>query len=296
VASLLCAFEEGLLAPLRQFGASMALGVQNDARNVKKVRAALDAALAEAGGQGCGVGGDGGNGATINGGGGREGEGGGTGGEGRMSVRQLLAYEVSRGMHTLAPSTDSTPSKGAPTPHPHSPARAAPPSAGQANSRQSSDLPATSPPNSPSRGWLSSPRTPSTSGAILADPSAAIGLTWLSRSLHFTSLLMRGICEGGPPESAEAAANRSSRAVRQAYETALLRYHGWLMQPLFNGCAKRAPSYTELLRLFAPDVDDDSRQPLVLAEMESFAAAAAAVVDTIARTLAEAGLVDERKA
>jgi hypothetical protein len=46
-----------------------------------------------------------------------------------------------------------------------------------------------------------------------------------------------------------------NRTVRQAYESAILPYQGWLMQSLFTSCAKRARSYAELLRLFAPEVD-----------------------------------------
>lgn len=268
VEELLAALEVGLVRPLKQFGASLALAVQNDARNIRKVRGGLEAAIARE---------------TRDTGSESEHRG---NGNRRMSVEQLLAYEVSSGIHSTGggSSTNCTPIRdecqtALPFPAVGSPVEAC----------AEADSPARS-------TWLRTPRSPPAMTVALADPSAAIGLTWLSRSLRFTSLLMRGICEGGASMSPVAANERLSRAMRDAYDAALLPYHGWLMQSIFAGCAKRAPSYEELLRFFAPEADGPERERLVLTAMANFARAADAVATAVAKLLAQAGLVDERKA
>ena len=56
VEALLCSLEQGLVAVQRAFGPSLSLAAQNDARNVRKVRAAAEACVEETAARGAGGG------------------------------------------------------------------------------------------------------------------------------------------------------------------------------------------------------------------------------------------------
>jgi len=208
VAALLSAIEASLVPLLSSFGPSMAFAAQNDARNVRKVRAAASAAAAAP------------DTASL-----------------QDGVDRLLSHEVASGCHK-----------------------------------------------------------PAEKSAVLADPSAAIGLTWLSRSLRFICMWMEGVCAGGAPVDAAAATKRYREAMSAAYEASLAPYHGWLNRNIFNGCAKHAPGYASLIATLAPTADEATREALVLMDMADFATAAAPVADAVEAALARAKLVDSRRA
>ena len=58
-------------------------------------------------------------------------------------------------------------------------------------------------------------------GGVLADPSAAIALLWMRRSLQFLVHLLHELCEPGTSVAA---------AMRAAYDAHLEPYHGWVLK------------------------------------------------------------------
>ena len=58
-------------------------------------------------------------------------------------------------------------------------------------------------------------------GGVLADPSAAIALLWMRRSLQFLVHLLHELCEQGTSVAA---------AMRAAYDAHLEPYHGWVLK------------------------------------------------------------------
>ena len=56
---------------------------------------------------------------------------------------------------------------------------------------------------------------------MLADPSAAIALLWMRRSLQFLVHLLHELCEQGTSVAA---------AMRAAYDAHLEPYHGWVLK------------------------------------------------------------------
>ena len=70
---------------------------------------------------------------------------------------------------------------------------------------------------------------------MLADPSAAISLLWMRRSLQFLAAIMRGVADDrkkGDPVS---------KIAKEAYAEHLEPYHGWLLKNTF-AAALSAPS------------------------------------------------------
>ena len=189
---LITCFESGLLRLLQALGSGMALAAQNDARNVKKLRALLPTV---------------GHAATV---------------------RELLSHEIRAGVHTPSP-----------------------------------------PPK----------------GAVLGGSSAAIGLTWLLRSLHFAALLMKAL--GGDGDA------KPATAMGDAYRRALQPYHGWLMQSVFQRAAKSAPAYDEVTKRLCPDAA--ARDAAAAEDLCAFADCGLQLVAALNATLAELQLTDLRK-
>ena len=123
-------------------------------------------------------------------------------------------------------------------------------------------------------------------GAILADPSAAIALTWLARSLDFISTLMTLLAESRDPAAAYAA----------AYASTVCQYHGFVLRSVFGASAKGVPSFDKLMRAYAPTIEKPAeREALVLGACGEFRAASVPVIQELRKALRSANLVDTRK-
>jgi len=83
-------------------------------------------------------------------------------------------------------------------------------------------------------------------GGVLADPSAAIALLWMRRTLQFLGALMRRVLESDARPVAELA--------REAYAAELEPYHGWLLKGTFGVALGAMPSRVEFFERLAPRV------------------------------------------
>ena len=81
-------------------------------------------------------------------------------------------------------------------------------------------------------------------GGVLADPSAAIALLWMRRSLQFLVHLLHELCEQGTSVAA---------AMRAAYDAHLEPYHGWVLkQARTRTCTRTCTMHTHGLVLARP--------------------------------------------
>ena len=125
--------------------------------------------------------------------------------------------------------------------------------------------------------------------AVLKDPSAAMGLTWLCRSLEFTSGIAEHLVEADP------ARRSTADAIRAAYGRTVEAYHGSVMRGLFRPGPSRAPPYDELCRRLAPDVSKVDRDGLVHTQLRAYVRACKPVATAIKAALRAAELEDTRK-
>ena len=86
-------------------------------------------------------------------------------------------------------------------------------------------------------------------GNVLKDPSAAMGLLWIRRSLAFQSRLFESLLpsDGLHPKD----------AAMQAYYKTLSPYHGWLLQKIFPSSLSQMPHREVFLSTFGEiDLED----------------------------------------
>lgn len=86
-------------------------------------------------------------------------------------------------------------------------------------------------------------------GNVLQDPSAAIGLLWIRRSLAFQSHLFRSLLcpEGEHPKD----------AAYEAYNEHLSPYHGWMLRTVFPASLSQMPHRQVFLSTFGEvEVDE----------------------------------------
>ncbi|XP_071369753.1 glycolipid transfer protein [Centroberyx affinis] len=74
---------------------------------------------------------------------------------------------------------------------------------------------------------------------------ATLALMWLKRGLRFIQLLLQSLVDG---ERDDNNPNLIRVNASKAYELALRRYHGWLVQKLFQAALYAAPYRTEFLK------------------------------------------------
>ena len=86
-------------------------------------------------------------------------------------------------------------------------------------------------------------------GNVLQDPSAAIGLLWIRRSLAFQSHLFRSLLspDGDHPKD----------AAYEAYNEHLSPYHGWMLRTVFPASLSQMPHRQVFLSTFGEvEVDE----------------------------------------
>ncbi|XP_036597039.1 glycolipid transfer protein-like [Trichosurus vulpecula] len=82
------------------------------------------------------------------------------------------------------------------------------------------------------------------------------GLMWLKRALRFIQVLLQSICDG---ERDESRPDLILVNVTKAYEVALKKYHGWLLQIAFQTALYGAPYKHDFLKALSKgqDVPED---------------------------------------
>ncbi|XP_074062227.1 glycolipid transfer protein isoform X2 [Macrotis lagotis] len=93
-------------------------------------------------------------------------------------------------------------------------------------------------------------------GAQWPKVGATLALMWLKRGLRFIQVLLQSICDG---ERDESRPNLIRVNVTKAYEMALKKYHGWLVQKVFQGALYAAPYKSDFLKALSKgqDVPED---------------------------------------
>lgn len=82
-------------------------------------------------------------------------------------------------------------------------------------------------------------------GAEWPKVGATLALMWLKRGLRFIQVLLQSLVDG---EKDESNPNLIRVNVTKAYEIALRRYHGWLVQKLFKAALFAAPYKSDFLK------------------------------------------------
>jgi len=149
--------------------------------------------------------------------------------------------------------------------------------------------------------------------AILYDPSAAISLLWLLRSLKFTVVLMqrleaaqqkledeRAIApleeelydEDDPRGGTE---DPTAEAVRGAYDTVIRPYHSWLLRKTFDIVSTQVPNITEAIGMLGPGLGDAERERKVFDEIRFYISQGLPLVELLENMYAELRLEDLRQ-
>jgi len=81
-------------------------------------------------------------------------------------------------------------------------------------------------------------------GAVLADPSAAMALLWMRRTIQYYVGVMQGVCD--------TSASLSSKC-RTAYGAILEPFHGWLLKNTFSMALAAVPSRDEFVARLSPN-------------------------------------------
>ena len=123
----------------------------------------------------------------------------------------------------------------------------------------------------------------------LADPSAAVALLWMHRSLSFQHAMLDGLCSRRDTKLADVA--------REAYTKHLEANHSWLLKNTFKMSLSSLPTRDELYSRLAPRTRRaDEREQICLQEIREFSLAAGPVVQAIRSIFEELGLSDDKKA
>ena len=131
----------------------------------------------------------------------------------------------------------------------------------------------------------------------LADPSAAIALLWLRRSLAFSLAFFRQLHAGmarlmrGEQQDVD-----TVEAFKSAYGDELQPYHKWLLRQTFHLTISQAPSYTELAYAAGPGLGDAERDQVLHEEIEALLRAGEQLVKALADAFEELELEDVRRA
>lgn len=146
-------------------------------------------------------------------------------------------------------------------------------------------------------------------GAILYDPSAAISLLWLRRSLRFTIVLMerlqaahqemedqRALAEAlSPDEEPPPEPDPTSGCVKAAYDAVIRPFHSWLLRKTFDIVSSQFPTMPEVIGMVGPGLGDAEREGKVFDEMAFYLQHGQPVVELLERLMSELKLEDLRQ-
>ena len=129
-------------------------------------------------------------------------------------------------------------------------------------------------------------------GGVLADPSAAIALVWIRRSLDFQNTILETIST----DRAVSVVN----VAKDAYKAHLETYHNFWLKNTFRAALSGLPSRTEFLQRLAPNLahslQTDERERICYSEMAELVEVQQKAVATMSALLVELDLQDSRKA
>ena len=217
------------------------------------------------------------------------------------TLRELLDFEVASGLHTCASESFRERQRSISRSNsPRASANGPPLGNGARPLRPPTAAPAAAP----------GPAAAKEAGARLADPSAAISVLWLRRSLTFTVCLMENLMAAGDDaygadasiasegggESMTALLSKDTvlDALNDAYES-LRPYHGWLAQKSFGLFVGAAPRYDDVIAMVGPGLGDADRNAVVRADMGVYTETGRALIAALEDLYCELGLEDIRK-
>lgn len=105
---------------------------------------------------------------------------------------------------------------------------------------------------------------------------ATLALMWLKRGLRFIQILLQSLADG---ERDENNPNLIRVNVTKAYEQALKRYHGWVVQKIFNVALLAAPYKSNFLKALSKG--EEVKEEECLANVRQFLVNYTATVDAI---------------
>ncbi|XP_012724655.2 glycolipid transfer protein [Fundulus heteroclitus] len=105
---------------------------------------------------------------------------------------------------------------------------------------------------------------------------ATLALMWLKRGLRFIQVLLQSLADG---ERDESNPNLIRVNITKAYEQALKKYHGWLVQKVFNAALIAAPYRSNFLKNLSKG--EEVKEEECLANVRLFLVNYTATVDAI---------------
>ncbi|KAM4533117.1 glycolipid transfer protein-like [Fundulus diaphanus] len=105
---------------------------------------------------------------------------------------------------------------------------------------------------------------------------ATLALMWLKRGLRFIQVLLQSLADG---ERDENNPNLIRVNITKAYEQALKKYHGWLVQKVFNAALIAAPYRSNFLKNLSKG--EEVKEEECLANVRLFLVNYTATVDAI---------------
>ncbi|KAM9735490.1 glycolipid transfer protein-like [Menidia menidia] len=113
-------------------------------------------------------------------------------------------------------------------------------------------------------------------GAEWPKVGATLALMWLKRGLRFIQVLLQSLADG---ERDEHNPNLIKVNVTKAYEQALKKYHGWIVQKVFNAALIAAPYRSNFLKALSKG--EEVKEEDCLANVRHFLVNYTATVDAI---------------
>ncbi|XP_004072445.1 glycolipid transfer protein [Oryzias latipes] len=115
---------------------------------------------------------------------------------------------------------------------------------------------------------------------------ATLALMWLKRSLKFIQIFLQSLVNG---EKDQSNPNLLRVNLTKGYDTALKRYHGWLVQQLFKAALYAAPYKSDFLKALSKgrDVKEEECLEKIRKFLVNFSANIDAVYDIYSRMNAD---------
>ena len=122
-------------------------------------------------------------------------------------------------------------------------------------------------------------------GAVLHDPSAAIALLWMRRTLQFLGRCFQGVVDDLP----------MSEVGTRAYRLELEPFHNWLIKQTFAMALNGMPRRQDVVVRLGGHLPEGERERLLSREMEVCNQTIQKVIDAMRSLFEELGLEDMRK-
>nr|XP_060640745.1 glycolipid transfer protein [Anolis sagrei ordinatus] len=113
-------------------------------------------------------------------------------------------------------------------------------------------------------------------GSAWPKVGGTLALMWLKRGLKFIQVLLQSLCDG---ERDEEHPNHIRVNATKAYEIALRKYHGWVLQKLFLGSVYALPYKSDLLK--ALEKGKEVKEEETLEKIHQFLSKATPILDAI---------------